>query len=267
MTAAVPPGGPPTRAGRAAPDPFDPALAVVVTGIATESGVDVTNDCARRSCVVVAPHPDDETLGAGATVMRKIAAGTAVHVVVASDGSKAPPGDPAAVAALRRKELAAACGVLGLGAGDVTELGFVDGELDGEDEALVGAIAAVLAERRPADVLVTGPEDPHPDHAAVFRATAAALASVDGGARLLVYPLWQFGDPVALRRLCSQSRPELVSTVGYRQRKRRAVAAYASQLAAGDEDTEGLRPSFLRLFDTDWEVFFPVRGPGEPGPS
>ena len=60
---------------------------------------------ARRPCLVLAPHPDDETLGVGATIMRKVDAGTPVHLVVATDGSKSPPGDPAAVTALRSAEL------------------------------------------------------------------------------------------------------------------------------------------------------------------
>ncbi|HTZ08845.1 MAG TPA: PIG-L deacetylase family protein [Acidimicrobiales bacterium] len=238
-----------------------------MAGIATEAGLDVTHESARRSCVVLAPHPDDETLGAGATIMRKIGAGTAVHVVVATDGSKAPPGDPVEVAALRRAELAEAGRILGLGPEDVTQLGFVDGTLDPGDDALVEAVAAVVAARRPAEVLVTGDSDPHADHAALFRATVRALGRAAWPARLLVYPLWQFGQPDLLRRMCRQSPPELVSTEGYRQRKRRAVAAYRSQLAVDDADEEGLRPSFLTLFDTPWEVFFPVSVPGAPAPG
>jgi GlcNAc-PI de-N-acetylase len=73
-----------------APDLFNPALAVVMRSLLRHLGTDVTHSAARRSCVVIAPHPDDETLGAGATIMRKVDAGTPVHVVVATDGSKSP---------------------------------------------------------------------------------------------------------------------------------------------------------------------------------
>ena len=54
--------------------------------------------------------------------MRKVDAGTPVHLVVATDGSKSPVGDPAAVTALRTSELRAACAVLGLPEADVTRL-------------------------------------------------------------------------------------------------------------------------------------------------
>src|SRR5271166_3569230 len=39
---------------------------------------DMTFQMATRSCLVLAPHPDNETLGCGATIMRKLAAGTRV---------------------------------------------------------------------------------------------------------------------------------------------------------------------------------------------
>jgi len=237
--------------------PLNPVLEVVMRRVLYRAGVDVTDTSSRRSCLVVAPHPDDETLGAGATIMRKVYAGTPVHLVVATDGSKSPPGDPAEVIALRNAELGAACGVLGLSERDVTRLPFVDAELVGHEEALAGAIAEVVAAFGPDEVLVTGENDPHEDHALVGAATRRAVAGT--GARLLTYPIWQFDRPALLWHQWRHSgRPELVRSAGYRERKRRAVAAYRSQMAARNDDPEGLRPNFLRSFDRPYELFFPV---------
>ena len=47
---------------------------------------DLTDVVATRSALVLAPHPDDETIGCGATILRKVAAGTPVTVFVATDG-------------------------------------------------------------------------------------------------------------------------------------------------------------------------------------
>ena len=47
---------------------------------------DETSTTGTRSALVLAPHPDDETLGCGATILRKVAAGTPVHVLVVTDG-------------------------------------------------------------------------------------------------------------------------------------------------------------------------------------
>ncbi len=238
-------------------DPVNPALKVLVRSALFRTGADVTDEAARRPCLVLAPHPDDETLGVGATVMRKVDAGTPVHLVVATDGSKSPPGDPVEVTALRSAELRAACSVLGLSEDDVTRLPFVDAELVGNEEALVAAIAEVVAARRPAEVLVTGEDDPHEDHALLGKATRRALAGT--GISMLTYPIWQFDRPARLVGYLRRGRrPQLVRTNGYRERKRVAVAAYPSQMAAHNDDAEGLRPNFLRNFDGPYEMFFPV---------
>ena len=47
-------------------------------------------DC--QGMTVIAPHPDDETLGMGATVAMLCAAGVDVQVVTVSDGGAAYPG-------------------------------------------------------------------------------------------------------------------------------------------------------------------------------
>ena len=69
--------------------------------------IDVTDQAAASSCVVIAPHPDDETLGCGAIIARKRAAGTNVRVVIVTDGRRSHRSDKIPVhrlIALRRKE-------------------------------------------------------------------------------------------------------------------------------------------------------------------
>ena len=65
------------------------AAAMLVDEITHRCGLRLrisTNWPAGGPVIVVAPHPDDETLGCGATIMQKLAAGTPVHVVIATDG-------------------------------------------------------------------------------------------------------------------------------------------------------------------------------------
>src|ERR1700751_5264173 len=66
---------------------FCEGLAVVGRPLLLSRAEDVTSQTATRSCLVLAPHPDDETLGCGATIMRKLAAGTPVQVIIAADGN------------------------------------------------------------------------------------------------------------------------------------------------------------------------------------
>src|SRR3954471_22274206 len=86
---------------------------------------DVTERSAAASCIVFAPHPDDETLGCGATIHRKREAGTAVHVVIASDGRRPQAPDliaPDELARIRAREALDACMTLGVAAEDVHQL-------------------------------------------------------------------------------------------------------------------------------------------------
>lgn len=225
------------------------------------AGVDITTDCSRRSCLVLAPHPDDETLGCAAAIMRKLDAGTAVRVIVATDGSQWPPGpDPTGVAEMRRRELASACRSLGLADGSVNQLGFADSRLGEAGDDLVDAIADAVGEAQPSEVLTTSVADPHADHAALGRATLRALAGTS--IPVLVYPIWQWGQPRALLRSlrAAPGRPRLVSTEGYLERKRRALTAYRSQLApdAGGDQPDGLGALWLRPFFAAHEVFLPA---------
>ncbi len=223
-------------------------------------GTDVTAMSTSRSCLVLAPHPDDETLGCGATMMRKVDAGQAVAVVVITDGSTWPPGhDPADNIATRDAELRASCRILGLPDDAVTHLAFPETRLDTAGDALVDAVAEAIAAHTPDDVFVTSEADPHSDHAALGAATRRAVAGT--GARLLAYPIWQWTRPRSwTRTLAAASPAETVRTDGYLERKRRAIAVFHSQMsaAAGGDQQEGLTPGFLRHFAADREIFFPV---------
>jgi LmbE family N-acetylglucosaminyl deacetylase len=225
-----------------------PAIRRAVRSLLFRVGIDVTEATAQRRCLVVAPHPDDETLGAAVTIMRKVDAGTPVRLLVVTDGSKYPPGDRSEIAAMRAAELHAASRLLGLPPDAVTQLPFVDHELAGQGNELTRAIAEVVREWRPFEVLVTSEADSHVDHTTVGAATRRAVAG--SGARLLTYPIWQTRRPDRMLAMFVRwGRPELVRTDGYVERKEAAMAAYGSQRL--------LHRSFQH-FQGAYEMFFPI---------
>jgi len=130
-----------------------------------------------RSALAVAAHPDDAEFGAGATLAKWAAAGTAVTILVLTDGSKGSwdPGMAAAeLVAVRRAEQWAAAAVLG--AGEVGFLDYPDGELE-YSLALRGRVCEWVRRLRPDVVLGHDPWQRyqlHPDH------RIAGLACVDG---------------------------------------------------------------------------------------
>lgn len=134
-------------------------------------------DTVPTRALAVGAHPDDIEFGAGGTLAGWAAAGTDVHFLVLTDGSKGtwnPADDLAALIATRQDEARAAATTL---AGATVHFGgFVDGELASGAE-LTRAVCRTIREVRP-DVLLG--HDPwkryrlHPDH------RHAGWATVDG---------------------------------------------------------------------------------------
>jgi LmbE family N-acetylglucosaminyl deacetylase len=244
-------------------------------------GRDVTEASAGRSCLVVAPHPDDETLGCGVTIMRKLDAGTPVRVVIATDGRRSSDSkvmSPEELVRVRRREALEATGRLGLGPDDVVFLDFEDQGLADRLPELTERLAALVAEFRPEELLVSSVLDHHPDHHAVGLAARRLLDAGAVSGRVAEYPMgfwrtlpwrdrprgaartsWSFlsGSLAAVARL----HPELVRTDGYLDHKRHVLDAYASQLTnlTGEAEWWTLDDPFLEHFLGPVEVHLPVR--------
>ncbi len=162
--------------------------AILATRSLAGRGPVVLHPAADR-VLVVAPHPDDETIGCGATLAGLATRGAEVRVLVASAGeaSVATAGiGAAATGAARRDEAVAACAALGLPRPDV--LALPDGRLGDHVDELVAAVAAALDDLDPDAVFVPWPLDDHPDH----RAAAAAVARVElrPGVEVWGYEVW-----------------------------------------------------------------------------
>jgi LmbE family N-acetylglucosaminyl deacetylase len=147
-------------------------------------------DAGRPSTLVVAAHPDDEVIGAGALVAKLQGACT---VVFLTDGA---PMDrrfyPASVGRLsraaygraRREEAARALALAGLDGSRIVHLGLRDQEVVFELIAGVERFAALLASARPEVVLTHAYEGGHPDHdAGAFVVHAAAGIAAARGVR------------------------------------------------------------------------------------
>ncbi len=215
--------------------------------------------------ILLAAHPDDETLGAGALLARLAREGVRCDVVVLTDGEASHPSSPtrspSELAALRREEVADAVRVLAPAASVAFE-GLPDGGLRQEDVAAV--LLRGLGDGDDTRTLVAAPwrRDGHPDHDAVGLASAEVCGGRD--VPLLEYPiwLWHWGTPegqaadldaLSLYRLTAEDQA----------RKASALATHVSQVlplsdAPGDEVL--LAPGVLEHFRRNFESFFVTGG-------
>jgi LmbE family N-acetylglucosaminyl deacetylase len=223
---------------------------------------DETAGSKAHSALVLAPHPDDETLGCGATILRKVAAGTAVTVVVVTDGRHSHCSDklsPEELAALRRTEMAEAGRRLGLPAGALRWAGFEDGTLTEREDDLAGYLIALLAEVRPQEVYTTCADEPHPDHAALGRAARRAAAGSVHRPRVLEYPVWLWGSWPLRRGARFRSTMDALGLIaGRRVTKVRTGEHLAGKLHALQAHDSQLRRPGAVPADQEWPVLPPA---------
>jgi glycosyltransferase involved in cell wall biosynthesis/LmbE family N-acetylglucosaminyl deacetylase len=229
------------------------------------------------STLVIAPHPDDETLGCGGTIAALAAAGRSVGVVFMTDGGLAGEGTRESIVADRADETRRACEVLGIKPANTWRLGHPDGALGRHATEAVEELRGIIERFAPDRVLVPHADDVHPDHVAAHHITRTALAgrSVD----LLEYPIWLWDhwpwtpQPLPLPpnrrsiklaarawgRSARQWRMRSLTTLdtsvdvsSFLWVKRSALEAYQSQLPSLDEVGRG---RFLHWFDQSAELF------------
>lgn len=123
---------------------------------------------------VIAPHPDDETLGAGGTIARFAAAGCDVSVLIVS--GHLPPLYPPEAFETTRREATEALRILGAGRTDFLEIPAT--LIHQRPVAEVnGAINRFVRETAPEWVLLPFP-DRHIDHRTLFDASVVACRPV-----------------------------------------------------------------------------------------
>ena len=162
--------------------------------------------------LVLAPHPDDESLAMGAALCKASDAGRRVHVVVVTDGTRSHPNSishPSRVlSALRRDEVRAAVSILTRGRTEPIWLGYPDmAAPESEDEFCEIARRLEPQLENVSAIWTTWDGDPHPDHQRVWR-LARYLATGKEGVHMFGCPLWgRVQEPVphagsdGLRRL------------------------------------------------------------------
>ncbi|GLQ95321.1 PIG-L deacetylase family protein [Dyella acidisoli] len=219
---------------------------------------------AQTRLLVIAPHPDDETLGCGLLLQQVLAAGGDVRIILMTDGDNNPwpqrhlerrliINDVARRrwGAKRRDEVMHALKQLGVPASALHPLGWHDMEvtrrLSDDLTGSIAAIRAVLEAFQPN--LVCGPalRDSHPDHGAAHVLVRLALAGMDQAPALLAYLVHGAGD--------APDCPLLIEAVAEQQpRKLQALAEHRTQMTLSGKRMRRLALSPERYMQVDTQV-------------
>jgi LmbE family N-acetylglucosaminyl deacetylase len=218
--------------------------------------------------VVIAPHPDDETLGCGGLIAQARSEHREVRVIILTDGTGSHPQSrefpPDRLRGLRQQESIAALEMLGVGRVDIHFLDLKDGAVPAAGGELIAVAKQVLPivrsmgsrPERPGTIAVTWRADPHPDHQGAY-AVAHQVQLWLPALKLIEYPIWGRHAPGDVEVDAGVSGYRL-DIAGQADLKRRAILFYRSQVTgmiADDPTAAALPEQFLERFRRPYEVF------------
>lgn len=176
-------------------------------------------DLTGNRVLVMAPHPDDEALACGGSLILHGQKNDPVKVVVLTDGARGGAScsrDAAERVELRQREALAAGEILGVS--DIEFWGFPDRGLHCADGVLE-RLERSLADYAPTLIYAPSPTEAHPDHRSAAELLWRALQRTPHDAQLAFYEL---SRPIQVNTL--------VDITGVIGQKRRACDVYRSQL-------------------------------------
>ncbi len=236
---------------------------------AREHFTDLPDDELRQlgPVLVVAPHPEDETLGVGGLIARLRSLGAAAHVLVMTDGAASRRSEtypPAELARLRETELCIALSRLGCNpATDYHALYMPDGALPAHlGQAgfahAVRATTACLQRVRPATIVLPWRRDFHPDHRAAWHIVTAAIEATQWHGRRFEYLVsaWTQSAPADLPQI-GELTGRRVDIAPFLPCKEAAIRAHVSQTTTAltpDATVTALDPARYAAFLEPWEV-------------
>ncbi len=128
-------------------------------------------DLSQKDALILAPHPDDESLGCGGSITKHIKSGSRVKVIFLTDGDK---GDFESKFAedyvkIRRQSAQKAMEVIGVN--DYEFWSYGDRNLHLTEEELVDRLFHIVEAFSPSLIYAPSPFEVHPDHRATSKMT------------------------------------------------------------------------------------------------
>lgn len=214
--------------------------------------------------LVVAPHPDDETIATGVLIQQVLALGGQVRALSLTAGDNNPwpqrwlerrmrigPAERVRWGVKRHDELLGATAELGLDAAHLRTLGWADqGLTDRLRNALeesVSALRAQLEDFAPTLVAIPALDDHHPDHSAAHVMTRLAIAAMAQPPLCIAYCIH------AATGVLGEGQVQWPASESMQSRKQVALECHVSQLAlsGGRMRRFAARPERYRLITGD----------------
>ncbi len=204
--------------------------------------------------LIVGPHPDDQELGMGGTIIKLAQQGHDILILDVTNGEPTPLGSPE----IRKGEAAAALEILKESATGTIERWLLDLPNRFVEHTIENrhALAGVIRAWQATVIFTTFPEDAHPDHRAVTRCIEdarfdAKLSKIEMPAPIdawtgeqkelgpTLYPKWLFYYYATHLRWVAD--PKFVFDIsGTLDQKMRSIKAYETQFVLPEKNRKAL---------------------------
>jgi LmbE family N-acetylglucosaminyl deacetylase len=179
------------------------------------------SDFSARDALVIAPHPDDESLGCGGSIAKHVKAGSRVKVLFLTDGEQGDFEDRFGSDYVGMRKSAALQAMETLGVHDCEFLGFRDRDLHRALDEISDRLLHELESFSPTLIYVPSPYEVHPDHRSAFMA------------------MWKLMErkpmPLLVYEVIMPIFPNfLVDITAEIDTKRRAIACYTTEVYYND---------------------------------
>ena len=171
--------------------------------------------------MVFSPHFDDETLGCGGTIIRKIDSGANVNVVFMTDGSQSHsqwmPVDELSL--LRKSEGIAAARELGVKKENIFILGFPESRLMNHSAQVRQEVINLLVLHKPEQVFLPYAGEPimwSSDHVTTTQIILEAIRTCPWQITVYEYPIWGWFHYPWIRPQRGNLRTVLKNSIDYR---------------------------------------------------
>ena len=218
--------------------------------------------------VVFAPHPDDETLGCGGTIAKKISNGFEVFIVLVTDGRYAyskglgieSNPTPEELSQIRKEEFIRATSILGVPQRNLRFLDFEDGTIQNNEKEVEANILRIMKELLPTEVYFPFRQDCHPDHQALNRTVLHGLRELGFNCAAYQYPImhkYARVGPIAERTVSLLKRNRIrVDISGFLDIKEKAINEYKSEIRlVSGKNSSALRRE-VKCFLQKHETFY-----------
>lgn len=170
--------------------------------------------------LVISPHPDDESIGCGGTLIKHIVNGDTVHVVFLTSGEKGGHGlNPKETLQIREQEARVASRILGIK--NIEFWRLRDGECRATGQ-VVNRIRNNIEQLKPNFLYVPHHKEAHFDHRASARIIRRALVNSELKKTILTVYMYEVWTPI-------QRIDHIEDITPYIEKKMSAIRAYKSQ--------------------------------------